>query len=211
MIDAKLVASIADLFTITAAQVASLDGMGEASANKVMEAIHHGRFRESWRLIHGLGINHVGEQVARSLAKHFGGIDGLRNASVVVLRKVDGVGPVLCQSIADFFGNASNQEVIRRLQEYGVQTQDVKSNEPVSPSSGPFIGKSVCVTGKLSISREQIEDKLRSLGAKVVGSVSKKTDYLIAGEDAGSKLEKAEKAGVKILTEAEFDGMVSAS
>jgi DNA ligase (NAD+) len=159
--------------------------------------------RELWRLIHGLGILHVGEGAARKLADHFHDLDALAGASMDELQQAEDVGPVMAQSIRDFFDNPRNQAVIEKLRQAGLKMKEKAA--PKAAVTGPFAGKTVVVTGTLSkLSREEAKDALRKAGATVTDSVSKKTDILIVGEDAGSKLDKATKLGVKTLTKAEF-------
>ena len=156
--------------------------------------------RELWRLIHGLGILHVGEGAARKLADHFHDLDKLASASVEELQQAEDVGPVMAESIHDFFENPRNQAVIEKLRKAGVKMKEKAA--PKTTATGPFAGKTVVVTGTLSkLSRDEAKEALRKAGANVTDSVSKKTDYLIVGEDAGSKLDKAHALGVKTLDE----------
>lgn len=201
LVDKKLVRDVADLYSLTVEQVADLERMAEKSASNVVTAIAASKDRELWRLINGLGIAHVGEGAARKLADHFHDLDKLAAASIEQLQEAEDVGPVMAESIHEFFRNPRNQEVLAKLRKAGIRPR--RSDIPVA--TGPFSGKTVVVTGTLErFSRTEAQDALRKAGATVTDSVSKKTDYLIVGEDAGSKLEKAQKLGVKTLTEAEF-------
>jgi DNA ligase (NAD+) len=203
LVDKKLVHDVADLYSLTSEQLAGLERMGEKSATNVVTAIAGSKDRELWRLIHGLGILHVGEGAARKLADYFHDLDKLVSASVEELQQAEDVGPVMAQSIHDFFRNPRNQVVIAKLKKGGINP--VAASLACGPVTGPFVGKTVVVTGTLSkLSRDEAKDALRKAGATVTDSVSKKTDYLIVGEDAGSKLDKAEKFSVKTLTEQEF-------
>ena len=204
LVDQKLVEDVADLYTLAPARIAELDRMAEKSAVNVVTAIAESKHRDLWRLIHGLGILHVGEGAARKLADHFQSLEILQTASLEELQKAPDVGPVMAQSILDFFSNAKNQAVLKKLADAGVRPPKPEIQKPPT-DGGPFLGKTVVVTGTLhQFSREQAQEALRKQGAKVTDSVSKKTDYLIVGEEAGSKLAKAEKLGVKTLNESEF-------
>jgi DNA ligase (NAD+) len=145
----------------------------------------------------------VGEEAARKLATHFGSLDKLAGASVEELQQCEDIGPVMAESIHDFFRNPRNMEVINKLKKAGVRPHAPRSS--LLAPHGPFSGKTVVVTGTLSkFSRDEAKEALRKAGANVTDSVSKKTDYLVVGEDAGSKLDKAQKLGVKTLREVEL-------
>ena len=203
LVDKNLVHDVADLYSLTLEQLADLERMAEKSAANVVAAIAESKNRELWRLIHGLGILHVGEGAARKLAEHFHDLDALANASLDDLQQAEDVGPVMAQSIRDFFDNPRNQAVIEKLRKTGVNPR--RSDFESRPATGPFAEKTVVVTGTLrKLSREEAKEALRNAGATVTDSVSKKTDFLIVGEDAGSKLDKAAKLGVKTLDEKEF-------
>ena len=208
LVDKKLVYDVADLYSLAAGQLADLERMGEKSAANVVTAIAGSKDRELWRLIHGLGILHVGEGAARKLADHFRDLDALASANMEGLQQAEDVGPVMAQSIHDFFRNPRNEAVIEKLRKAGVCTKGPRGSDlPVA--TGPFAGKTVVVTGTLSkLSREEAKEALRKAGANVTDSVSKKTDFLIVGEDAGSKLDKARALGVKTLEENKFVKML---
>ena len=202
LVEQKLVRDVADLYALTVEQLAGLERMAEKSATNVITAIAGTKNRELWRLLHGLGITHVGEEAARKLAGHFGSLQAIAGATVEELQKCKDIGPVVAASLHDFFSNPRNQEVLARLRQVGIKPK-VEISRP--QAKGYFTGKIVVVTGTLeNFSRDIAKEKLRSAGATVGESVSKKTDYLIVGADAGSKLDKAKKLGVKILTESEF-------
>ena len=208
LVDKNLVHDVADLYSLAVQPLTDLERMAEKSAANVVTAIAESRSRELWRLIHGLGILHVGEGAARKLADHFHDLDTLANASLEELQQAEDVGPVMAQSIHDFFRNPRNQAVIEKLRKAAVKMKEKAA--PKAVASGPFAGKTVVVTGTLAkLSRDEAKDALRKAGATVTDSVSKKTDYLIVGEDAGSKLDKARKLGVRMLTEAEFVKMLN--
>ena len=202
LVEKQLVRDVADLYALTTEQLAGLERMGEKSAANVVTAIAGSKQRELWRLIHGLGILHVGEGAARKLAEHFPSLGKLAVADFQALEKVHDIGPVMAQSIVDFFANPRNKAVMEKLSAIGFQLTAV-SYQPSAISF--FSGKTVVITGTLTKwTREEAQDLLRRQGAIVTDSVSKKTDYLIVGADAGSKLTKAQKLGVPILNEAEF-------
>jgi DNA ligase (NAD+) len=207
LVDNHLVHDVADLYSLSVEQLADLERMAEKSATNVVTAIAESKDRDLWRLIHGLGILHVGEGAARKLADHFHDLDALASASMDELQQAEDVGPVMAQSIRDFFDNPRNQAVIEKLRKAGVKMKE--KTAPKAVATGPFAGKTVVVTGTLSkFSRDEAKEALRKAGASVTDSVSKKTDFLVVGEDAGSKLDKAKKFGVKTLTEAEFANML---
>jgi DNA ligase (NAD+) len=156
-------------------------------------------------LIFGLGILHVGVSASRALADHFGGLDPLMNASVDELQRIPDVGEVVATSIHDFFQEPKNRQMIGRLQRLGVVPQ-IEPKKQTSNSS--IAGSTWVITGTLSEPRENIAEQIIGRGGKVSGSVSKKTTYLLAGEAAGSKLDKARELGVRVLTEAEFRKML---
>jgi DNA ligase (NAD+) len=203
LVDKNLVHDVADLYSLTVEQLAGLERMAEKSATNVVNAIAESKTRELWRLINGLGILHVGEGAARKLADHFHNLDGLSNATMDELQQAEDVGPVMAQSIRDFFDNPRNQAVIEKLRQAGLKMREKAA--PKGTATGPFAGKTVVVTGTLNkLSREEAKESLRKAGATVTDSVSKKTDFLIVGENAGSKLDKAAKLGVKTIDEQEF-------
>jgi DNA ligase (NAD+) len=202
LVDRGLVKDAADLYHLKAQDLEQLERMGAKSAANVVAAVEGSKRRELWRFIHGLGILHVGEGAARKLADHFRSLEALQKASQDELRRVPDVGPVMAASIYDFFRNPKNQNLLQRLEAAGVL--------PVPPAApagakGPFAGKTVVITGALQgFTREQAQEELRRRGAKVTDSVSKKTDFLVVGSDPGSKLQKAQSLGVRILNEQEF-------
>ena len=209
LVDTGLVKDVADLYTLTIAQLAALERMADKSAANVITAIAASKTRDLWRLLHGLGITHVGEEAARKLAAHFGSLDQLAAATVEQLLTVPDIGEIMAASIQDFFRNDRNQAVLKKLKATGLNPQSAIRNPQ---SNGPFTGKTVVVTGTLTgLSREEAQEKLRQAGATVTNSVSQKTDYLIVGTAAGSKFEKAQKLGVKTLTETELMQLLSNS
>jgi DNA ligase (NAD+) len=209
LVDMELVKDVADLYSLTVEQLAGLERMAEKSATNVVNAIAESKQRDLWRLIHALGIPHVGEGAARKLADHFGVLDKLAAAGIEQLIEVEDVGPVMAGSIHDFFRNPRNQAVLAKLKKAGVwPVQNPKSK--IQNLTAPFAGKTVVITGVLEkFSRAEAGEELRKRGAHVTGSVSKKTDYLLVGRDPGSKLDKAKQLGVKTLTEEDFLRMLA--
>ena len=208
LVSSGLVKDYADLYALTAEALAGLERMGKKSAANLVKQIDRSRQRDLWRLLHGLGIRHVGEGGARALAAAFGRMWGIREAAVEVLEAVNDVGPVVARSVRAFFDESTNAALIDRLAAAGVRMEDeVSGDRPAGP--GPLTGKTYVITGTLdAMSREAATEALQALGAKVSGSVSKKTTALIAGRDAGSKLEKAQAAGVPVLDEAGFKALI---
>lgn len=209
LVDAGLVATSADLYRLTADQLAELERMGEKSAYNVVAAITESKQRPLWRLLHGLGIPHVGEGAARKLAGHFGSLDALQHATIEQLVQVQDIGEVMAEAIVQYFHNAKNIAVIHALREAGVSMHD-EQVAVATDAHHPLFGKTVVVTGTLAhYSRDEIKEALRRVGAIVTDSISKKTNYLIAGEAAGSKLEKAKTLNVPVLSEAEAIAMLT--
>jgi len=205
LVDKGLVSNVADLYSLTAGQLAGLDRMAEKSAANVVTAIAESKERELWRVINGLGILHVGEGGAQKLADRFHDLEALAAAGEEELQQTEDVGPVMARSIHDFFHHPRNQAVLAKLRGAGVRTKEKAAQKPAA--TGPFAGKTVVVTGTLEkFSRDDAKEELRKRGAHVTDSVSKKTDYLIVGHDAGSKLDKARALGVPTLTEEQFLG-----
>jgi DNA ligase (NAD+) len=175
--------------------------MGEKSIANLLGAIEGSKTRPLWRLIFGLGILHVGVSASRALADHFGGLEKLMTASIDELQRISDVGEVVAQSIHDFFQESRNRKVIERLEKLGLRP----TVEPKKKTSDSAIaGSTFVITGTLSQSRDEIADTIIARGGKVSGSVSKKTNYVLAGEEAGSKLEKAKQLGVRVIDESEF-------
>ena len=203
LVDQNLVRDVADLYRLTVEQVAGLERMAVKSATNVMQAVEESKTRDLRHLIYSLGIFHVGAGAARKLADHFQTLDALAAASLEEIQRVPDVGPIMAGSLVDFFANARNREVLEKLRAAGVNTKNL--SERPTLTGGTFAGKTVVITGTLQqFTRESAQEALRQQGAKVTDSVSKKTHYLIAGSEAGSKLTKAQTLGVPILSEAEL-------
>ncbi len=199
LVEGGIVSSPADLYTLTVEQLAGLERMGEKSAANLKAAIERSKRTTLPRLLYALGIREVGEATALALARHFGDLGSLMSASEAQIQRVPGVGPVVAAHVAAFFASRAHREVIQRLQAAGLAWP------PVRKSGGnlPLLGETFVLTGTLAkLTREQATQALLALGAKVVGSVSKKTRYVVAGADPGSKLEKARALGIEVLDEA---------
>jgi DNA ligase (NAD+) len=203
LVENGLVRDVAELYQLKVAEVADLERMGEKSAKNFVDAIAASKSCDAWRVLYGLGILHVGSGVAKSLARHFPTLDHILDATADQLMEAEDIGEVIAQSITQWWGDPVNRKLIERLRKAGVNFK----SELYSPAvtSGPFAGKTFVLTGTLpTMTREQATAKIESLGGKVSGSVSKKTDFVLAGGEAGSKLDKAQKLGVKIIDEHEF-------
>ncbi len=202
LVDAHLVNTPADLYQLGMSAIASLERMGEKSALNLLDAIEHSKRTTLARFIFALGIRNVGEATAGDMARHFGSLDELMAADAARLQQVRDVGPVVAQSMVDFFGEAHNREVIEQLRSLGVVWHE---HQPQMDKILPFGGKTFVLTGTLAtLSRQQAKEMLEALGARVSGSVSKKTDYVVAGLESGSKLERAKELHVTVLNEEEF-------
>jgi len=206
LIEAGLVKTFADIYRLKKEDLMALERMGEKSAQNVLDGIEASKTRPLWRFIAALGIRHVGGQSAEVLAEHFGSLDALMNASQEELQVVDQVGPVMAESVCRYFHNPRHRRVIDDLLAAGVRPQ------PPAPKkqTGGLQGKTLVVTGTLQgFSRQQAEQAVREAGGKVSGSVSKKTDFVLAGEDPGSKLRKAQQLGVEVIDEERFKKMLA--
>ncbi len=202
LVDAGIVRTLPELYTLGLAKLSALERMGEKSAANLLAGLEKSKQTTLARFLYGLGIRHVGETTAKDLAKHFGGIDRVMEASVEQLLDVNDVGPVVAQSIRTFFEQPHNREVVEQLRAVGVHWAE---HEGVQPDAGPkpLAGKTLVLTGTLpTLSRDEAKDLIEAAGGKVSGSVSKKTHYVVAGEEAGSKLDKARELGVTVLDEA---------
>lgn len=206
LVEAELVKSLPDLYALQRADLLKLERMGEKSADGLLAAIEASKSRPLARVLAALNIRHVGLSTAEDLAEHFGDIDRVATARVEQLQEVEGIGAEVAKSVSAWFAGNAGRETIRRLRAAGLtMTQPRKQ---VSTHS-PLIGKTIVVTGTLAkYSRTQIEQKIKDLGGKVSGSVSKKTAFVVAGADAGAKLEKAQALGLEILDEAAFQKLI---
>lgn len=207
LVNSKLVRDVADLYNLTLSQVASLERMGEKSAHNFLAGVEASKSRDLWRLIFGLGILHVGAGVAKSLGRQFPSLEDIQNASLETLIETENVGEVIAKSIYEWFQQPQNRALIDRLRAAGLNFRS-QSYQP--KTTGPFTGKTFVLTGTLpTLNREEAAAKIESLGGKVSSSVSKKTDYVLAGDDAGSKLEKARALGVRVIDESQFQQLCS--
>ena len=208
LVDRGLVKSLADIYSLTLEQIADLERMAEKSASNVLAGIEQSKATPLPRVIYALGIRYVGERTAQLLADAFNSIDAMEAADADELEAVEEVGPRIAEGIIDFFGAERNRELLRQLREAGLRFSQEPRVVEVSEDSG-VAGKTFVLTGTLpTLTRDEAKDRIQSAGGKVSGSVSKKTDYVVAGEKAGSKLEKAEKLGVAVLDEAGLEELL---
>ncbi len=201
LVDQQLVQTPAELYKLDLATLANLDRMGEKSAHNLLGAIEDSKQTTLARFIYALGIRNVGETTAKELARHFGTLDNFMAADEARLQQVPDVGPIVAQSITAFFAEPHNCEVVAQLRASGVNWAE---HEGLQVEVLPLSGKTFVLTGTLGMSRDEAKERLEKLGAKVSGSVSKKTDYVVAGAEAGSKLPKAHELKVAVLDEQQF-------
>jgi len=201
LVDADKVESPDDLYRLTAEELAGLERMGEKSADNLVSALEKSKETSLDRFLYALGIREVGEATAANLARYFGDLDALMDADQAALEAVPDVGPVVAAHVHAFFAEDRNRKVIRALQDLGVTWPETVAAGTVE-DSGPLAGKTVVLTGTLqSMTRDEAKDRVRAAGGKITGSVSKKTDFVVVGENAGSKLEKAHSMGVETIDE----------
>ena len=199
LVDAGVVKTLPDLYRLGFTALVTLERMAEKSANNVLASIEKSKQTTLPRFLFGLGIRHVGEATAKELARHFGSMDAIMDATLDQLLQVNDVGPTVAQSLRTFFDQAHNREVVEQLRACGVTWAE---GEPTAGASLPLTGQTFVITGTLpTLSRDEAKDMLEAAGAKVAGSVSKKTHYVLAGTEAGSKLEKAVALGVPVIDE----------
>jgi DNA ligase (NAD+) len=198
--DEGLISDAADLFTLTTGDIDTLERFGEKSAENIIRSIQDHKKVSLARFIYALGINNVGEQTSEDLAEHFGTLTKLRNASLDKINEVENIGPIVSQSVYDFFRHKENEKYIDKLLVNGVRIINPEKKTP-----GKLTGKTFVITGTLeSMSRDEAKAKIKAQGGKITESVSKKTDYVVVGDDPGSKYDKAQKLGVSILGENNF-------
>ncbi len=201
---AELITTPADIYMITAEQIASLDRLGERSANNIINAIEASKKNELYRLIFAFGIRHIGKRAAKLLAEKFGSIDAIMKADFNEINSIDGFGEIMSRSVIEYFSLPQTKDYIERLKSYGVSTSEHTVNKGTALSGYTF-----AITGKLpSLSREEAGEIIERNGGRVASSVSGNTDFLLAGESAGSKLLKAQNLGVRIITEDELYEML---
>jgi DNA ligase (NAD+) len=201
LVSAGLIKDVADLYTLTREQLLGLEGFADKKADNILEAIETSRSRPLPRLVTALGIRGVGEVAAGDLAEHFGSLDALSAATLEGLQQIEGIGPNIAQGIVDWFSRPANQHLLAKLRDAGVWPQQAAAPQITGPQ--PFDGLTFVVTGTLpSLSRDDARNFIQEHGGKVTDSVSKKTSYLVLGENPGSKLDKARQLNVSILDEA---------
>ena len=204
LVEAGLVKNFADLYKLQKPELIELERMAEKSADNVIKAIEKSKTRPLWRFVTALGIRHIGGQSAQILAEYFGSLDALMAAEQQELAEIDQIGPTMAEGVYEYFRDTRNQTVIDQLLAAGVAPR-----QPRARRSSKLAGKTIVVTGSLeNFTRQQIEQAIRQAGAKSSSSVSKKTDYVLAGENPGSKLDKASKLGVKVINEKQFLAML---
>jgi DNA ligase (NAD+) len=202
LIDASMIRTVADLYRLRQEDLVELERMADRSARNVIDAIEASKHRPLWRLIAGLGIRHIGGQSAQILAEHFGSLKAIMEANIEELEDVDQIGPKMAESISEFFRNAKNREVLDGLLEAGLKPE--KPARATKPSV-KLAGKTVVITGTLeNFNRQQAEQTVREAGGRTSSSVSKKTDFVLAGAEPGTKLDKARKLGLEVITEQQF-------
>jgi DNA ligase (NAD+) len=201
LLSTHLIRDVSDLYHLSVEQLLELDRFASQSAEQLVQAIAASRAKPLSNLLFAIGIRHVGKNVATLLARRFGSLDTLKSASPAEINAVPGVGPAIADAVASFFHDTSNQRLVTRLAEAGLTL-----TEPTAiQSDGPLLGKSYVITGTLpTLSRTDAATLIEAAGGRVTGSVSKKTDAVVAGEDAGSKLEKAKTLGIEVIDEAEL-------
>ena len=205
LLDKKMISNIADIYDLQFEEIASLKKNGKKVAQNLVDSINTSKNNDLYRLITALGIRHVGVKAAKILAKQFNTIDNLSEASIENLSEVEEIGPIVANSIKEFFEQQQTKDLISRLKKAGVNTERLKEDD----EDERFAGKTFVLTGSLEkYSREEASNIIEKFGGKTSSSVSKKTSYVLAGEDAGSKLTKAQSLGVTVITEEEFENMI---
>ena len=205
LMNKELISNIADIYSLKFDDVASLKKNGKKFAENLINAIENSKNNELHRLITALGIRHVGSKASKVLARKFKTLENLANADFDTLSQINDIGPIVANSIVEFFSQEQTKDLIERLKGYGVNMEDTsKVNE-----DSRFEGLTFVLTGSLvEFTRDEASEIIENMGGKVSGSVSKKTSYVLAGEDAGSKLTKAESLGVTVISEQEFKEMI---
>ncbi len=207
LVDAGLVKGLADIYRLTRSQLTALPRVGEKSADNLLLAIEASCSQALWRVMFGLGILHVGSSAAKALAREFGSFEAMQQAGMDRLQATPDIGPVVAQSIVDFFANPEAINTLQLLREAGVTLKEERTGEHLQ--SRALAGTTWVITGTLSRTREAITEEITAAGGKVSSSVSRKTTYVLAGEDAGSKLAKARELGVRIVGEAELHALLT--
>jgi DNA ligase (NAD+) len=205
LIEAALVTDVASLWDLEAEALAELPGWGELSAANLLGELEEARSRPLHRLLFALGIPHVGERAAKLLARRCGSLEALAAAEPAVFEEIDGIGPVIAVAVTEWFAEPRNQSLVKRLGERGIDPREELDVEPVGAA---LAGRTFVITGTLSRPRRELKEELEKLGATVAGSVSRKTSYLVAGKNAGSKLNTARDLGVEIIDETELEKLL---
>jgi DNA ligase (NAD+) len=210
LVDEGLIRTLPDLYALDAARLSALDRMADKSAANIVAGLEKSKQATLARFLYALGIRHVGEATARDLARHFGSLEGVMDATPDRLLQVRDVGPVVALSIRSFFEQPHNREVVQRLRAAGVSWPEHEA--AVNGAPQPLAGKTLVLTGTLPLwSRDEARASIEAAGGKVAGSVSKKTHYVVAGEEAGSKLDKARELGIAVLDEAGLRALLAAA
>jgi DNA ligase (NAD+) len=205
LVDKQLIKNIPDLYVLKPSDIEKLDGFAKKSSEKLYEAIQNSKKPDLHQFIYALGIRHVGRHVARVLAKHYGSLEKLSRASKEDLDNINEIGPEIAESVAHFFDNDDNTDMIGKLKKAGLKIKEQKSSQ-----SDKLKGKTFVITGELdAFTRDEAKEKIESLGGRATSSVSDNTDYLVVGEGPGSKLEEAKKRKVKRIDEKEFKKLIS--
>jgi DNA ligase (NAD+) len=198
-----LIESFADLYVLTVERLAELEGFAEISARNLVEAIEQSKHQPFHLVLYALGIPGIGYVNARNLARHFRSMDALVAADEEALNEVEGVGPIMARTVHETLAEERTRELVKRLRGYGLSMEE---EGPAAPAEGPLVGKTLVLTGTLpNLTRPEATERIEAAGGKVTGSVSKKTDYLVAGDDPGTKLTKAQELGTEVLDE---DGLL---
>lgn len=206
LVDSQLIRNLPDLYRLGLASLAGLERMADKSAHNLLDALEHSKKTTLPRFLFGLGVRHVGEATAKELARHFGALDPIMDASEAQFLEVPDVGPIVALSLRQFFAESHNREVVEQLRACGITWEE---GSPAAKPSLPWSGQTFVITGSLpSMSREDAKEMIERLGGKVSGSVSRKTHYLLAGIEAGSKLDKALALGVPVIDETVFKEML---
>jgi DNA ligase (NAD+) len=210
LLEAGLIKSAADLYRLSKERLLTLERGGEKSAENVLRALEQSKNRPLANLIFALGIRHVGSGGAELLAEHFHSLENLAEATEGEIEAIEGIGPTIAHSVKEFFEHSQNRQLIQDLRLLGVRLEDEgKPKESLAPT---LSGKTFVITGTLaSLERKEAEQQIKRRGGKVTSTVSKKTNYLVRGENPGSKLDRAQELGITILNEAEFRGLLGIS
>jgi len=204
LIERGLVKNVGDIYDLTKDKLLGLERFADRSAQNILDEIKRSKDLPLERVIYGLGIRMVGERTAQFLAEHFGSMEALENANVEELQNVNEVGPRIAESIAEFFGNAANRKLVGRLRDAGLTMSGQRKERGTK-----LAGKTFVLTGTLAhFTRDEAKKMIEDAGGKVTGSVTKNTDYVVAGSDAGSKLDKAKALGVELIGEAELEKLL---